>query len=183
MDQDIAAVAVVDYALRRARVARDHNSSIRSFEPVTERLRYLAVVAQKRLPVQVAVLVHEARADLVDVDLVSAVIVLGEIPLHAFCADSDVLFPRFEDVVRHRLDADWPVDLNGTGPANDPGRENEVGIPDSVIRMQMGYKARLELRELKSLHSLLVGARGSPHNPPPHLNELSALLDHHSNTG
>src|SRR5258708_30398639 len=171
MDQDIAAVAVVDYALRRARVARDHNSSIRSFEPVTERLRYLAVVDQKRFHRHVAVLVHEARADLVDVDLVSAVIVLGEIPLHAFCADSDVLFPRFADVVRPRLDADWPVDLHGPAPAHDPGRENQVWIPDSVIRMQMGYKGRLELRELKSLHSLLVGGRGSPDNARAHVNE------------
>src|SRR5258708_32788882 len=164
MDEDIAAVAVVDCALRRARVARDHNSSIRSFEPVTERLRYLAVVDQKRFHRHVAVLVHEARADLVDVDLVSAVIVLGEIPLHAFCADSDVLFPRFEDVVRHRLDAVWPVDLNGTGPANDPGRENEGGVPDSVIRLQMCYKGRLQLVELKTLNSLMVGGRGSLDN-------------------
>src|SRR5258708_745997 len=89
-----------------------------------------------------------------------------------FGSDSDVFFPRFEDVVRHRLDADWPVDLNGTGPANGPGRENEVGIPDSVIRMQMGYKGRLELRELKSLHSLLVGGRGSPDNARAHVNEV-----------
>jgi hypothetical protein len=37
---------------------------------------------------------HDTRADLMDLDLVSAVIVEGEIPLQTFCADSDVLFPR-----------------------------------------------------------------------------------------
>ena len=120
MDQDIAPVAVIDHALARARVAGDYNSTIRSFETITECLRHLAVVDQKRFHRHVAVLVHDARADLMNVDLVSAVVVLGEIPLHAFCADLDVLFPRLQDVVRHGLDAVRPIDLNGTGSYQGP---------------------------------------------------------------
>jgi hypothetical protein len=99
----------------------------------------------------VPVLIHDARADLVDVGLVSAVVVLGEIPLHAFGADSDVLLPRLEDVVRHGLDAARPVDLHRTGSTDDPRRENEVGVSDGVIRMQMRDEGGLELREVEAL--------------------------------
>src|SRR5262249_43261738 len=69
------------------------------------------------------------------------------------------------------------VDLNGTGPARDPGRKNEVGIPDSVIGMQMRDEGCLKLREVKSLHSLPIGRRGSADDAWAQVNEVWGVVD------
>src|SRR5262249_9922237 len=138
---------------------------------------HLAVADGERPHRDVPVLIHNALTDLVDVDLISTVIVLGEIPLHAFGADSDVLFPRLEDVVGHGLDATRPVDLNGTGSTDDPRRKNEIRVSDRVIRMQMRHEGGLELREVEALYSLSVGGRGAADNARAEIDKVGSVVD------
>src|SRR5207245_6006450 len=182
MDQHVAPVTVVDHSLGRSRVARDHDSSIRRLEPVAEGLRDLAVIDEERLHRDVFVLIHDARGDLVSVDLVSAVVVLRKVSLHAFCADPDVFFPRLKNVIRHGLDAARSVDLNGPGPADNPGGEDEVRVSDCVIRMQVGDEGRLEFREVKLFYFLPLGGRGPPNNAWTEVNEVWSVVDDNGDT-
>src|SRR5262249_49626360 len=156
VNQDVAAVARTDHAWGRARISRDDDRAIRSCEPIAKRLRHLAVPDGERVHRHILVLIHDAWADLVDIDLVPAIVVLREVPLHPFRANFDVVFPRLEKVVGHRSEAARSVDLYGPGPPDAPRCEDEIGIPDGVIRMEMRYERRFELREMKSFHSIPV---------------------------
>ena len=69
--------------------------------------------------------------------LVPRVVMLGKITLHAFGADSDVLPPSFHDVFGHFLDAFWAVDLNWSGTPDNPRREDEVWVSNSVVGVQV----------------------------------------------
>src|SRR5262249_49366868 len=129
VNQDVAAVARTDHVRGRARISRDNDRAIRSCEPIAKRLRHLAVPDGERVHRHVPVLIHDAWADLVDIDLVPAIVVLREVPLHPFRANFDVVFPRLENMVGHRFDAARSVDLYGPGPPDDHGVKMKSGYP------------------------------------------------------
>ena len=57
----------------------------------------------------------------------------------------DVHLPGLEHVLGHRLDPLRAIDRERLVPAHDPGREDEIGIADGVVRMHVGQKRRLDV--------------------------------------
>ena len=136
VDQHVAAMARIDRRLRRIRVAGDHDAAIGRVEAIAVALH--RVLGRKRGDRDVRVLVDDAGGDLVRVHLVA----VGERPLVAvrIGARLDVDPVGLEQVLGHRLDALGAVHLERHLPADRPGREDQVGVADGVIGMQMRHE-------------------------------------------
>src|SRR6266851_3705064 len=116
-------MAVLDDALGRARIARDHDHAPGRLNAIAKGLLPVTVLYEKRLDRDVSIFIDVARHDLVDVDLVSRCV--GA--LEAGGADSDVLIIGREDVVHHGSRAAWTPEFERLSASHDPGREDQVG--------------------------------------------------------
>src|SRR5262245_44040404 len=133
VDQDVAAVAIVDDALGRRRISGNDDRAVRRFEAVTIRLD-VAVLDWKRRHGDVRVLVNNSRLYFVRVYLISFIV---RVPL-----------VRFEYVLGHFCESGWTIYFELLQYAGRGLRRTEykVGIAHRVIYMAVCEKGHSDIR-------------------------------------
>ncbi len=132
----------------------------------------------------VVILEHHSFGDLVSIDAPSF-IVRGLEPVDAVV---DVGAIGLEDVGSHLRDAIRPVKLERLLPLQHPGREDQVGEPCRVIRMQVCEKRVTQVPDLECRNRAAVArrhCRGASHYARPEIDEVRRIVDHdrHGRTG
>ena len=56
---------------------------------------------------------------------------------------------RLEEMLGHRLDSRWAVDLQRDAPSEHPGSENEIRVADRVVGVQMRHEDDAQVGRLQ----------------------------------
>ena len=88
----------------------------------------------------------------------------------------DVDSIRFEQVIRHRLEALGPVDLQRHAPAWRPRREDQIGITHRVIGMQVRREYHSQVRRLRAASFALARRCARRTTPGPKSTSMPCCL-------
>ena len=67
-------------------------------------------------------------------------------------------------MVGHRLDPGRAVDLKWHFSADNPGREDQIGVPDGVIGVQVCDECVFDIDRVKRTDAFLLRGRRPPHD-------------------
>src|SRR5262249_38915393 len=139
VNQNVATITLFDDAFARSSITRYDDSSVGALKPIAKRASPpLAMFHVEGCNSKVAVLIDDSRGDLVRIDAIA--VGAHDVPLTRPRANLDVVSPRREHVISHCFDARRAVDLKRQLPANNPGREYKIRVPDRVIGVQMCHE-------------------------------------------
>ena len=83
----------------------------------------------------------------------------GYRPLDRAGTNSDVICPGCKHVIGHGLDAAGTIDFKWTISANHPGREDQIGVAERMIGVQMCYERVQDVGRVERGDPLLLGGR------------------------
>ncbi len=133
----------------------------------------------KRRDLHVGVLIHQPRLHIVRVYSQVLAISLFE----SLGASVDIGLPGEHDVLRHRLQARRTVRPDRVAAALDPGREDQIGISESVIRVQVGNEQRQQVRNCQALDAIVESGRRAADNTGSGVNQVGLAVHHNGGRG
>src|SRR5690348_806704 len=157
-NQIVAAMAVLDDALRGAGIAGIDDDASRRFDPIPESLLPFAVLHQERFHGDIAVLIDVAGFDLMHVHLVAGCIRA----LKAGATDRDVFPVGGENVFDHGACPFRTPKLKWFCAAHRPGCQNEIRQAEGVVGMEMCKEADAQCPRFQTRDALLPCRCGGP---------------------
>ena len=91
----------------------------------------------------------------------------------------DVVSPRGEHVIGHGLEAGRAVDLERHLSADNPGRQDQIWVPDGVIGVQVCDERVSDIDWVERRDAFLLRGRGTPHNTGAEIYQIRLAVDDH----
>ncbi len=179
VDQDVTTAASLGDRRRGPRITRDDDRSIRRIEAVTEGLRPRPVRNEEGRHLDPLVLVDHAGFDLVHVDLVALQVGRFE----PFGSDLHVGFVGLQQVLRHRLEPGRAEHLDRHIPLQHPGREDEVGVAQRVVGVEVRDEGGRELRGGEASDAGAAGRHGAPDDTRPEIDQVRCVIHDDGHAG
>ena len=98
----------------------------------------------------VLVFINDARFDLVHVHFVTGAVAV----LEAVGSNRDIFAVGGEQMIRHCFESSRTVGLDGIFSTKDPRTEDQVGITEGVIGMEMGDEKRFQFLNRETSNAL-----------------------------
>src|SRR5712671_1827843 len=175
VNKDIATATVLDNCFGWRGVARYHDLPVGGFETIAKRALHFAMTHWKCRNGDIAIFVDDAGPDLVRIDTTP----IRFESLWAMYPIGDVQFPRFGDVLGHRLEPRRAIDIEWLAPAHDPRGKDQVGITCRMIRMQMRQKDLVQLGrpEAECRHAVVISSRYSSNDARTEVDKIRSFID------
>src|SRR5712671_4360077 len=180
MNENVTAMACIDRGLGRLGVARNYNAAVGCIKAVAISF-WECVFRGESGHGHIGVFIDHSRTYLMNVNFVR-VPVIARLPCFRSYAFFDVVLPCRQNVIGHCLESFRTVDLERHFSSHNPRSQDEIGIADGVIRMQVSQKRNREVRRFQRWYSFVEHCcLGPPHNARAKIYQVGATV--HNNCG
>src|SRR5437588_252307 len=175
--KNVAAVAVSDHAVARRAIAGEHDDFVGRLEPVAISFLPGTVMNGERFHSYVPVLVNVAGLNLVPVHFVTSPVAV----LEAVGANGDVFAVSGEQMVGHRFESSRTIGLERIFSAENPRTEDEIGVTERVIGVEVCDEKRLEILNGKARDAFPERRARATNNARTTIDQIRCVVDYDGN--